>query len=220
MADIDPIQLTQFDLQDLPPEKAAELARAQQVALAAQQHHALLGMLGTVPELQKAGAAEFEQAGRERAGGRETAANVFRLALEKKSQERQLAALNLQGEQIRGQLGIAQSQLQLQALEPFIRSMLEAQTEEDKIKAITSHFGPLGEKLGNFLSGPAQAKQKAAKKVLGEAEKVVGGKGASIPSSGALPRSTGKTPTTPVAPAATDPWAAMRQKYSGLAKTE
>lgn len=211
-----PADISQLDLQNLSPEEQAELARQQQAALAAQQHHALLGMLSASPELQKAAGAQYGQAGRERAGGKEQSANVLKLALEKTSQERQLAALNLQGEQIRGQLGIAQSQLQLQALEPFIRSMLEAQTEEDKIKAITSHFGPLGEKLGNFLSGPAQAKQKAAKKVLGEAESVVGGK---APKS-ALPKSTGKGAPPPAAPVGTDPWAAMRQAYTGTAKAK
>src|SRR5690348_10283311 len=120
----EPADLTQLDIQDLPPEKAAVLVRAQQAALAAQQHHALLGMLSASPELQKAGELEYGQASRERAGGKEQSGNVLKLALEKINQERQLAALNLQGEQIRGQLGIAQSQLQLQALEPFIRSML------------------------------------------------------------------------------------------------
>jgi len=219
---MDPADISQLDLQNITPEQAAQLARQQQAALAAQQHHALLGLLSASPELQKAGEMEYGQASRERAGGKEQSSNVLKYSLEKLGQERQLAALNLQGEQIRGQLGIAQSQLQLQALEPFIRSMLEAQTEEEKIKAVTSHFGPLGEKLGNLLSGPAQAKRRASEKVLDKAEKVVGGKG---PKS-ALPQSTGQAPTpvpaAPAVPAApgADPWAAMRQKYGGLAKSK
>jgi len=209
-----PADLTQLDLQNLTPEQAAELARQQQAALAAQQHHALLGMLSAAPELQKAGEAEYAQAGRERAGGKEISANVLKYALEKTSQERQLEALKLQGEQIRGQLGIAQSQLQLQALEPFIRSILEAQTEEDKIKAITSHLGHLGGKLGELLSGPAKAKREAAEKVLNKAEKTVGGKGS------ALPQSTGKAKpaAAPVAPAGSASVVdQLRQKYLGTA---
>jgi hypothetical protein len=92
----DPTDYTQLDLQNLSPEEAAKLARAQQAALAAQQKHALLGMLGTVPELQEAGKAEYLQGGRERGRGQETAANVLKLSLEKVSQERQLAALQQQ----------------------------------------------------------------------------------------------------------------------------
>ena len=92
----EPLDYTQLDLQNLSPEQAAELARAQQAALARQQHHALLGMLGTVPELQKAGAAEYEQAGRERAGGQQTASKVLNHTLARIQAEKELAALQQQ----------------------------------------------------------------------------------------------------------------------------
>ena len=80
----DPTDITQLDLQNLSPEQAAELARTRLGALTAQQHHALLGILGAVPELQKAGAAEYGQAGREREGIQQTAANVLKTTLEGK----------------------------------------------------------------------------------------------------------------------------------------
>ena len=99
----EPLDYTQLDLQNLSPEQAAELARAQQAALARQQHHALLGMLGTVPELQKAGAAEYAQAGKEREGGQGTAAKVLMTTLAKERNdiariqaEKELAALQQQ----------------------------------------------------------------------------------------------------------------------------
>jgi hypothetical protein len=98
--------LTQFDLQDIPKEKASVLAKARAAALAAQQRHALLGMLGTVPELQKAGAAEYGQAQKEREGVQETAANVFKTALGEKEAAARLKELELQGRYQLGMLGL------------------------------------------------------------------------------------------------------------------
>lgn len=120
----EPFDITQLDLQNLSPEEAAKLARAQQVALAGRQRHALLGMLGTVPELQKAGAAEYAQAGREREGGQQTAANVLRYTLEKTSQERQLAALQAQIAYQNAQLGLMNRQFQ--------EGVRKTQSEEDR----------------------------------------------------------------------------------------
>ncbi len=96
-----PADFTQLDLQNLPPEKAAELARAQQLALAQRQQTALAGILSAMPEAQKAGALEYEQAGKEREGGQRTAANVFKIALGEKEAATRLKELQLQGAQLR-----------------------------------------------------------------------------------------------------------------------
>jgi hypothetical protein len=224
----DAVNISQLDVQNLPPEEQARLARAQQAALAAQQQHALLGMLGTVPELQKAGAAQYEQAGRERAGGREQSANVLKFALEKTGQERQLAALQQQIEYQRGQLGLQGQQLglegarlQAEMFRPFLNSLLESQGKVESINAVASHFGDLGKKLGDIAKLPAEARVKAIQDVFGMSQQAMGGKVPTAPKS-ALPKSTGKTPApkAPAAPAGADPWAAMRQKYGGLAKAE
>jgi len=165
----EPADLTQLDIQDLPPEKAAVLVRAQQAALAAQQHHALLGMLSASPELQKAGEMEYGQAGRERAGGRETSANVLKLALEKTSQERQLAALQQQIEYQRGQLGLQSQQLGLEGqrlgasiLGPLVPALLGAQTQEQTIKGFSNLLGEhWGKKLGEVLATKPEAERKS-----------------------------------------------------------
>jgi hypothetical protein len=68
-------------------------------------------MLGTVPELQKAGGAEYEQAGKERAGGQQTAAGVLKIALGQKEAEMRLKELENQGIYQRGQLAIGMGQL-------------------------------------------------------------------------------------------------------------
>ena len=207
--------LTFFDLANAPQEEAAMRARARAAALSKERGLAFLAQGSTDPEIRRMGEQGYNRAEKEReAVSQGMPESVLKLALERTGQERQLAALNLQGEQIRGQLGIAQSQLQLQAMEPFIRSMLEAQTEEDKIKAVAAHFGPLGAKLGELISGPAQAKKKAAQKVLQQTESVVGGKGPKAAAPTAAPPAASKPSQT-----ATN-IDALRQKYLGIAKTE
>jgi hypothetical protein len=136
------------------------LVRAQQAALAAQQHHALLGMLSAAPELQEAGKAAYAQAGHERAAGKEQSANVLKLALEKTSQERQLAALQQQIEYQRGQLGLQGQQLGASILAPLIPALLGSQTSENTIKAFAGLLGGhWGEKIGGLLSTKNQAEQ-------------------------------------------------------------
>lgn len=207
------IPLSEFDLADLPKDKAAKLVRERANQLGRQRDWAVLSMLGgdVSPELAKAGASQFGAANEEQRALEAQGGHVLNRALQQKQYERELAALNLQGEQIRGQLGIAQSQLQLSAMEPFIRSMLEAKTEEDKIKAIASHFGVAGEKVGEILSGPARAKGEAARKVLKETESVVGGK---VP---AAPGAKKRAAPAPVAPANSASVDDLMKKYLGTA---
>src|SRR5690348_18329332 len=93
--------LSQFDVQGVPQEKAAALSRARALALAKQQYLAGLEMQSSRPELQELGKAEFGQAGREKLGIHDVAANVFRTALGQKEAEMRLKELQLQGAQLR-----------------------------------------------------------------------------------------------------------------------
>jgi hypothetical protein len=183
MADpADVANLSQLDIQNLPPEEQARLARAQQQALARQQFLAEMQMQSVRPELQKAGETEYAQAGRERAGGKEQSANVLKLALEKTSQERQLAALQQQIEYQRGQLGLQGQQLGASILSPLIPALLGSQTSESTIKAFAGMLGGhWGEKLGNVLS----TKNKAEQDVIMDFLKKVG-----MPLGGSLPKPT------------------------------
>ena len=196
MADAD---TTQLDLQNLTPEQAAALARAQQQALARQQQHALVGLLSAMPQAQKAGELEYAQAGKEREGGQRTAANVLKLSLEKLSQERQLAALQQQiayqnaqlklmgaqfGEQVRqhGAENLRQDyEAYLRGLHTPPASLVEREGktagELDYIKKVTEeakkHLGPLGgaaEAVGGVLGAGKQAELSAV-----EEEKKKGG---------------------------------------------
>ena len=84
MADPTATDFTQLDVQDLPPKEAAKIARARLAALYDQQTHAMFSMGTAMPELQKMGAAEYGQAGREREGVQRPAANVLKTTLEGK----------------------------------------------------------------------------------------------------------------------------------------
>ena len=161
MADpADIANLSQLDIQNLSPEEQARLARAQQAALARQQFLAQMEMQNVRPEVQKAGETEYAQAGRERAQGKETSTNVLRLALEKTSQERQLAALQQQIEYQRGQLGLQGQQLGLSILSPLIPGLIGAGADIETIKGLTAHVGGhWSEKLGDVLATKSKAEQ-------------------------------------------------------------
>ena len=212
----DVANLSQLDLQNLPPEQAAALARAQQAALAKQQFLAQLQMQSVRPELQKAGELEYGQASRERAGGKEQSGNVLRYALEKLNQERQLKMLQQQINYQNAELGLQGERLNVEAFRPLIDPLLSAQERAEKIRALAAILpGALGKKLGDVLSLPAESQIKAINEVAGAAQRAKGG-GVPVPGKRALPKSTAPA----AAPVPADPWAAMRQKYSGVAKKE
>lgn len=123
--------LSELDLYGKPQEEAAQKARVLARALAGQQHHALLGMLGTVPELQKAGAEQFAQAGKEREGLLDTGAKVLATTLAKERNdiarvqaEKELAALQQQIAYQNAQLGLMNRQ--------FGESVRKTHSEEDR----------------------------------------------------------------------------------------
>ncbi len=181
----EPIDVTQLDLQNLPPEQAAALARAHQQALAAQQHHALLGMLGTVPELQKAGAAEYEQAGRERAGGQQTAAGVLKIALGQKEAEMRLKELENQMVYQRGMLALqgrqageaershrAEEVIRTEATKPTVPSnVLQDLATAEKQMAELDALGkamPALSWMTELAKKPVQAAHEATKKTVSQ----------------------------------------------------
>lgn len=181
MADAD-ADLTQLDLQNLSPEEAAKLARAQQAALAKQQSHALLGLLGAAPELQKAGALEYGQAGKEREGGQQTAANVLKQALGEKEAAARLEELRNQNVYQRGMLAIALGREQRESKHEDFQQMLErfkaeiaaqrpptGEVEADLIKSasrlswLKSVHAPRA--VVDFLEKEHKAKQKAVEEL-------------------------------------------------------
>lgn len=217
----DPADYTQLDLQNLSPEQAAEFARQQQAALAAQQHHALLGLLGTNPELQKAGAEQYAQAGRERGRGQETAGNVLRMTLERISQERQLAALNQQIEYQRGQLGLQGQQLglegqrlNLEALRPFLGPLLESQGKLESINNLANFLHISGSKLAEIAKLPAEARVKAIQDAFGMA---MAAKGGGVPQPPAPKKKAAPPAAAAPAPQTADKWDAYRKKYGAVA---
>ena len=107
MADPTDTDFTQLDVQDLPPKEAAKIARARLAALYDQQTHAMLGMGGAMPELQKLGAAEYGQAGREREGVQGLAANVLKQTLGEREATARIKEMEVQGKQMMGMLKIA-----------------------------------------------------------------------------------------------------------------
>ena len=179
----EPLDITQLDLQNLPPEQAAELMRQHQAALAAQQHHALLGMLGTVPELQKAGAAQYGQAAKEREGGQQTAANIFKTALGEKEAAARLKELENQGLYQRGQLAVAMGQLKeagrahkaeeaihVEATKPTVpANILQDLSEAEKQMAELEALGkavPALSWITELAKKPVQAAHEATKKTV------------------------------------------------------
>jgi len=154
--------LTQLDLQNLSPEEQAELARQQQAALAAQQHHALLGLLSASPELQKVGELEYGQAGRERAGGQQTAGNVLRQALAQKELGLRGAQFQFEKEKFGKEFPLMEAREKRETVAPFLKSIIEGEADIRKIQAVASILGPSFQAFATKYLGAAAAGQRDA----------------------------------------------------------
>jgi len=164
---MNPADLTQLDLQNLSPEEQAELARQQQAALAAQQHHALLGLLSAVPEAQKFGEMEYGQAGRERAGGQQTAGNVLRQALAQKELGLRGAQFQFEKEKFAQEFPLRQKELMYKIAAPFLQEIVNSDATERTIKTYAGIFGPSVSALAEKLIGtPAESRKQAALNML------------------------------------------------------
>lgn len=232
MADPAESDLNLFDLYEQPQDVAAAKARARALALQRERAMGLADMYTPVPEFQKAGEAQFARAEKERSAVSERMPeSVLKLALEKTSQERQLAALQQQIAYQNAQLKLMAAQFGesvrqhgaenlRQDYEAYLRGLhtvpgglveREGKTagELANIENITKEaakvpiVGGLAEPIGRILGAGKRAELEATAE-----EKKKGGYRTEAPLSFeefARARASGAVPHSPAAPAGVSP---------------